>query len=148
MVRILLRNQVGSETERVRRERRIRKKSFLQIKIWPCNTVPVLNREIFWNFSMYVSKHCFICRPSDSTVYEDVGIEPKTVAASALAVRRSSHSATSLQHSATSHPQLGYISSLWYSINHPVCCRDPAYMQYGTHSCGPCGSGINYRIRI
>jgi hypothetical protein len=40
---------------------------------------------------MYFVQHCFICRPSDSTVSEDVGIEPRTVAT----VRRSSHSATS-----------------------------------------------------
>ncbi len=37
-------------------------------------------------FSMYCIQHCFICRPSDS---EDAGIEPRTVATSALAVRRS-----------------------------------------------------------
>ncbi len=32
-------------------------------------------------FSFYVrySQHCFICRPSDSTVSEDAGIEPRTV---------------------------------------------------------------------
>jgi hypothetical protein len=53
---------------------------------------------------MYFVQHCFICRPSDSTVSEDAGIEPRTVATSAMAVRRSSHSATS-------HPRLGYISS-------------------------------------
>ncbi len=29
---------------------------------------------------MYVIQHCFICCPSDSTVSEDVGIEPRTVA--------------------------------------------------------------------
>ncbi len=55
-------------------------------------------------FFMYFSKHCFICRPTDSTVSEDAGIEPRTVATSALIVRRSSHSATS-------HPHFGYISS-------------------------------------
>jgi hypothetical protein len=44
---------------------------------------------------MYYVQHCFICRPSDSTVSEDAGIESSTVATSALAVRRSSHSATS-----------------------------------------------------
>ncbi len=27
-------------------------------------------------FSMYCIQHCFICRPSDSTVSEDAGIEP------------------------------------------------------------------------
>ncbi len=29
---------------------------------------------------MYVIQHCFICRPSDSTVLEDAGSEPGTVA--------------------------------------------------------------------
>ncbi len=41
--------------------------------------------------SMYFIQHCCICRPSDSTVSEDAGIEPRTVATSALAVRRSIH---------------------------------------------------------
>ncbi len=60
---------------------------------------------IFYFFkSMYFIQHCFLCRPSASTASEDAGIEPRTVDTSALAVRRSSHSATS-------HPQLGYISS-------------------------------------
>jgi hypothetical protein len=57
---------------------------------------------------MYVLyQHSFFCRPSDSTVSEDAGIEPRTVATLALAVRRSSHSATS-------HPLYHYI--VW-----PVC---------------------------
>jgi hypothetical protein len=38
---------------------------------------------------MYDIQHCFICRPSDSTVSEDAGIEPRTVATLALAVRSS-----------------------------------------------------------
>jgi hypothetical protein len=42
---------------------------------------------------------------SNSTVSEDAGIVLKTVATSALAVRRSNHSARS-------HPQIGYISQL------------------------------------
>jgi hypothetical protein len=29
---------------------------------------------------MYVIQHCFICRPSESTVSEDAAIEPRTVA--------------------------------------------------------------------
>jgi hypothetical protein len=29
---------------------------------------------------MYVIQHCFVCRPSDSTVLEDAGIEHGTVA--------------------------------------------------------------------
>jgi hypothetical protein len=44
---------------------------------------------------MYVIQHCFICLPSDSTVLEDVGIEPRTVAPLALTARRSIHSARS-----------------------------------------------------
>jgi hypothetical protein len=50
--------------------------------------------------SMYDIQHCFIWRPSDSTVWEDAGIEPRTVATTALAVRGSNHSARS-------HPQFG-----------------------------------------
>jgi hypothetical protein len=51
---------------------------------------------VFLNF-MYDIQHCFICRPSDSTVPEDAGIEPRIVATTALvaylvAVRRSNHS--------------------------------------------------------
>jgi hypothetical protein len=42
---------------------------------------------------MYAIQHCFICRPSDSTVSDDAGIEPRTVAPTALTVRRSHHSA-------------------------------------------------------
>jgi hypothetical protein len=52
----------------------------------------IFNRGDFFGLfflCMYFSQHCFICRPSDTTVSEDPGIEPRTVAASALAVRRS-----------------------------------------------------------
>jgi hypothetical protein len=45
----------------------------------------------FLGFFVYCIQHCFICRPSDSTVLTDAGIEPRTVAIIALAVRRSSH---------------------------------------------------------
>jgi hypothetical protein len=31
-------------------------------------------------FFSYIIQHCFICRPSDSTVPTDAGIEPRTVA--------------------------------------------------------------------
>jgi len=34
------------------------------------------------SFSIYRIKHCFICCHSDSTVSEDAGIEPRTVATS------------------------------------------------------------------
>ncbi len=52
--------------------------------------------EFFSFFCMYFIQHCFICRPSDSTVPEDPGIEPRTVATFALAVKRSNHAAISL----------------------------------------------------
>jgi hypothetical protein len=48
----------------------------------------------------YDIQDCFICRPSDSTVSEDAVIEARAVGTTALAVRRSNHSARS-------HPQLG-----------------------------------------
>jgi hypothetical protein len=40
-------------------------------------------------FLSYNIQHCFICRPSNTTVPTDAGIEPRTVAFGALAVRRS-----------------------------------------------------------
>ncbi len=42
-------------------------------------------------FLSYNIHYCFICRPSDSTVPTDAGIEPRTVAIVALAVRRFNH---------------------------------------------------------
>ncbi len=57
-----------------------------------------------WSF-LYFIKHCFICRLSDSTVSEDAGIEPRTVATLVLAVRRSNHSARSHPHSMRSRPR-------------------------------------------
>jgi hypothetical protein len=40
------------------------------------------NGVIFWIFFSFLCRfciqHCFICRPSDSTVSEDAGIEPST----------------------------------------------------------------------
>jgi hypothetical protein len=42
-------------------------------------------------FLSYYIQHCFICGPSDSTVPTDAGIEPRTVATGASAVRRSNH---------------------------------------------------------
>ncbi len=35
---------------------------------------------------IYDIQHCYICRPSDSTVSKDAGIEPRTVATEALAL--------------------------------------------------------------
>ncbi len=59
----------------------------------------------FFEFFSYCIQHCFICRPSDSTVPLDAGIEPRTVATDALAVRRPNHQARSHPHQARSHPQ-------------------------------------------
>ncbi len=42
--------------------------------------IPILDFFLF----MYVIQLCFICRPSDSTVSEDAGIEPRTDATLAL----------------------------------------------------------------
>ena len=53
---------------------------------------------------MYNIQHCFISRPSDSTVSEDAGIEHRIVASTALTIRRSNHSAKSHPHSAQSPP--------------------------------------------
>jgi hypothetical protein len=54
-----------------------------------------MNDTFLWggifSFCSYNIQHCFICRPPDSTVPTDAGIEPRTVASGALAVRRSNH---------------------------------------------------------
>ncbi len=40
----------------------------------------ILKGDFFFFFLfMFVIQHCFICRPSDSNVSEDAGIEPRTV---------------------------------------------------------------------
>ncbi len=55
-------------------------------------------RGIFFMISKYFIQHCFICRPSDFTLPEDAGIEPRTISTSALAFRRSNLSAKSHPH--------------------------------------------------
>ncbi len=47
-------------------------------------------RVIFWIF--HIIQNCFICRLSDSTLSEDSGIEPRTVATLVLTARRSNYS--------------------------------------------------------
>ncbi len=42
-------------------------------------------------FFMYYIQHCFICRPTESIVPMDAGIESRTIAPGGLAVRRSNH---------------------------------------------------------
>ena len=87
----------------------------------------------FFNF-MYDIQHCFICRPTDSTVSEDAEIEPRTVVTSALAVRRSSHSATS-------HPQvkllplLSISGDLYYNVRHLHRWSLGANMREGKTAC-------------
>jgi hypothetical protein len=58
------------------------------------------NRNFFLIFLlfMYVIQHCVICHPLDSTVSEDAGIEPRTVATLALTARGSNHLAKSHPH--------------------------------------------------
>jgi hypothetical protein len=54
-----------------------------------------MQEDLFPNYQLQIdflhNQHCFICRPSDSTVLTDAGIEPRTVATDVLAVRRSNH---------------------------------------------------------
>jgi hypothetical protein len=69
---------------------------------------------------MYDIQHCFICRPSNSTVSEDAGIEPRTVATTTLAVRRSYHSARSHPHLARSHPH--------FARSHPHLARSHPHL--------------------
>ncbi len=57
--------------------------------------------ELKWDFLDFFCTLFNTCRPSDSTVSEDAGVEPRTYATSALAVRRSNHSARSHPHPAT-----------------------------------------------
>ncbi len=48
----------------------------------------IINSNFFtWN-NMYYIHYCFICRPSESTVSEDAGSEPRNVTTLALAVLR------------------------------------------------------------
>ncbi len=47
--------------------------------VFGCPLLKGPKHEIFFFFSYYI-QHCFICRPSDSTVSTDAGIEPRTVA--------------------------------------------------------------------
>jgi hypothetical protein len=79
------------------------------MEIFTDQYVEQLKGDVFGYFSffMYEIQYCLICRPSDSAVSEDTGIEPKTDATTALAVRRSSHSARSHLLSDRSHTLLG-----------------------------------------
>ncbi len=75
-------------------------------------------------FCHYFIQHCFICRPSDSTVSEEVGIDPRSVMTSALAIRR-------FNHSGRSHPPRLYL------INRRLDPQSTVYMQSAFHSSRP-----------
>jgi hypothetical protein len=64
--------------------------------------LPSANRAITANPSCI--QHCSICRPSGSTLSEDAGIEPRTVATLALEVRRSKPWLDLIHNSARTHP--------------------------------------------
>ncbi len=68
----------------------------------------------------YVIQHCFICRPSDSTVSKDAGIEPRMVATLKQTARRSNRLARS-------HPQESERSELiqqsGFTGEHSIVCR-------------------------
>ncbi len=78
---------------------------------------------LYFYIFMYVIQHCFICRPLDSTVSEDAGIDPRTVATLALTARRS-------YHLARSHPQLGYRS-------HPIAMAKLLLLKVGVSKLFP-----------
>jgi hypothetical protein len=44
----------------------------------------IYKQDGFFFFFMCVIQHCFICRPSDSTVSEDAAFEPRTVSTSRM----------------------------------------------------------------
>ncbi len=52
-------------------------------------TVQVVILTTTLHICAYVIQHCFICRPSDLTEWEDAGTEPRAVATLALTARRS-----------------------------------------------------------
>jgi hypothetical protein len=58
-----------------------------------CKYVSLLEQQ--GEFLLFCYQHCFRCRPSDFTESEYAGIELRTVATLALAVRHSNHSARS-----------------------------------------------------
>jgi hypothetical protein len=79
----------------------------LEFLVYLQDLVTFSNRGIILYFIFYI---CTVfntapsAAPSGSTLSEDAGIEPRTVATPALAVRRSNHRARSHPHKARSHP--------------------------------------------
>jgi hypothetical protein len=65
--------------------------NFLKDDILALTSVSLIFYVLYSTVYCIHTVFCFICRPSYSTVSEDAKIEPKTVATSALAIRRSNH---------------------------------------------------------
>ncbi len=64
------------------------------------------------NFVLFFDQHCLICLPLDSNVSADAGIEPRTVATLALAVRRFNLSDIDLIHLARPYPGILYLQTV------------------------------------
>ncbi len=78
------------------------------------NNVQRLSKGDFFGFFLFMYiQHFFICRPSESIVSENAGIEPRTTLA--VTSRRSNHLARSPLHLARSHPFL--------ARSHPLLAR-------------------------
>ncbi len=89
--------------------------------------------RVFWIFLfMYVLQHCFICRPSNSTVSEDGGTEPKAVA-TVITARR-------FNQSAKSHQQKIKVSYLKM-----LCSLDPPQTYFTPLAARSDGSGLNHQ---
>ncbi len=81
-------------------------------------------------FLAYYIQHCFICRPSESTVPTDAGIEPRSVANDALAVGR-------FNHQARSHPRKKNIHGTRYRIKKDRCLITFFLVAEGRYTRGP-----------
>jgi hypothetical protein len=92
---------------------------------------------IFWIFYVLYSTLLHL-RPSDSTVSEDAGIEPRTVATSGFAVRR-------FNHLARSHPHFNIVLFL-QSVN--ILPALPPYITAQNFVVLTAGFRIRIRIRI
>jgi hypothetical protein len=67
---------------------------FFQYEVGGSHVVKMLKRGIFLDFFfyvLYIIQHCFICRPSDTTVSEMLGTNQACVATVALTARRCNH---------------------------------------------------------
>jgi hypothetical protein len=65
----------------------VKKLSFMDLISIRLNSTCKADRTLqaLYNFMRFL-QHCFTCRPSDPTVSEDAGIEPRTAATLALTI--------------------------------------------------------------